>query len=75
MTSKQIAIRNVAKLVGLALIVGFGTGILINTVPVAILGIGASVIVLGFLIKMIYDIELSKAEHLETLNKLNNLKG
>ena len=75
MTSKQIAIRNVAKLVGLALIVGFGTGILINTVPVVILGIGASVIVMGFLIKMIYDIELSKAEHLETLNKLNNLKG
>ena len=75
MTSKQIAIRNVAKLVGLALIMGFGTGILINTVPVAVLGIGASVLILGYLIKMIYDIELSKAQHLEALNKLNNLKG
>ena len=70
MTAKQIAIRNVIKLVALALIVGTGTGILLNTVPLAILGIGASIAMLIFLIKMVYDLELSKAEHLETLNKL-----
>jgi hydrogenase/urease accessory protein HupE len=75
MTAKQIAIRNVTKMVSIALIVGLGTGVLIKTVPLAILGIGACVIGIGFLVKMVYDVELSKAEHLETLNKLNNLKG
>jgi hydrogenase/urease accessory protein HupE len=44
-------------------------------VPLAILGIAFSVFMLGFLIKMVYDLELSKAEHLEALNKLNTPKG
>ena len=72
MTAKQIAIRNVTKMASIALIVGVGTGVLIKTVPLAILGIGACVIGISFLVKMVYDVELSKAEHLETLN---NLKG
>ena len=75
MTPKQIAIRNMAKMVGLSLIVGAGTGILLNTVPLVILGIGFSIILIGFLGKMIYDLELSKAEHLQALNKLNTPKG
>jgi|LauGreDrversion4_2_1035121.scaffolds.fasta_scaffold144600_4 hypothetical protein len=75
MTPKQIAIRNMAKMVGLSLIVGAGTGILLNTVPLVILGIGFSIILIGFLGKMIYDLELSKAEHLQALNNLNTPKG
>ena len=75
MTPKQIAIRNMAKMVGLSLIVGAGTGILLNTVPLVIQGIGFSIILIGFLGKMIYDLELSKAEHLQALNNLNTPKG
>jgi uncharacterized membrane protein YfcA len=75
MTPKQTALRNMAKMVGLALIAGAATGFLLNTVPLAILGIAFSVFMLGFLIKMVYDLELSKAEHLEALNKLNTPKG
>jgi uncharacterized membrane protein YfcA len=75
MTPKQTALRNMAKIVGLALIAGAATGFLLNTVPLAILGIAFSVFMLGFLIKMVYDLELSKAEHLEALNKLNTPKG
>lgn len=72
MTPKQTAIRNVAKTVAIALVTGIGTGVLLNTVPLAILGIGACVIGMGFLIKMVYELELDKAERLE---KLNNPRG
>lgn len=72
MTPKQIATRNVVKMVAFALIVGFGTGMLLSYVPLAILGIGACVVMLGFLIKMVYELELDKAERLE---KLNNPKA
>ena len=41
MTLKQRALLEVAKTFTLALVVGGGTGILLNTVPLAILGIGA----------------------------------
>jgi hypothetical protein len=72
MTPKQIAIRNMGKMVGLSLVVGAGTGILLNTVPLAILGIGFAVLGIGYLAKMIYEMELDKAERLAELNKLND---
>lgn len=75
MTPKQTALVNMAKLVGVALIGGAVTSVLLMTVPLAILGIAGSFVLLGFLAKMIYDLELSKAEHLEALNKLNTPKG
>ena len=72
MTPKQIAVRNVAKMIAIAVIVGVGTGVLLNTVPLYILGIGAATIMLAFLIRMVYEMELDKAERLA---KLNNPKG
>jgi len=75
MTPKQTALFNMAKLVGVGVLAGAVTSALLMTVPLAILGIAGSVVLLGFLAKMIYDLELSKAEHLEALNKLNNPKG
>ena len=70
MTAKQTALRNMAKMVALALIVGSSAGLLIMTVPVAVLGIGSAMIMFVCLAKMIYDLELSKAEYRETLIKL-----
>ena len=75
MTPKQTALFNMAKLVGVALIAGAVTSVLLMTVPLAILGIGACVIMMLYLVHMIYELELSKAQHLEALNKLNNPKG
>ena len=72
MTAKETAIRNVLKMIVTAVIVGIGTGILLNTVPLHILGIGACLIMLAFLIRMVYILELDKAERLE---KLNNPKA
>lgn len=69
MTAKQTAIRNVIKLILTATAVGVGTGILLNTVPLHIVGIGLAVLGLAFMIKVVYDIELDKAERLEKLNQ------
>jgi hypothetical protein len=70
MTPKQTALINVAKMVGLAILAGAVTSLLLMHVPLPYLGIGACVIVLLYLVHMIYELELSKAEHLESLNKL-----
>jgi hypothetical protein len=75
MTSKQTALINTAKMIGVALITGTVTGILLMTVPLPLLGLGAAVIAILYLVHMIYELELSKAEHLEALNKLNTPKG
>jgi fatty acid desaturase len=74
MTPKQTALINVAKMVGLALLVGAVTTVLLMHVPLPYLGIGVCVSVMLFLIHMIYELELSKAEHLKSLNELNKMK-
>jgi hypothetical protein len=74
MTPKQTALINVAKMVGLALLAGAVTSLLLMHVPLPYLGIGACVIVLLYLVHMIYELELTKAEHLEALNTLNKMK-
>ena len=75
MTAKETAMRNVFKMVAFALLGGLVINVLLITVPLHILGIAACVIMLGCLVKMVYELELSKAEHRETLNKLNNPKA
>jgi hydrogenase/urease accessory protein HupE len=74
MTPKQTALINVAKMVGLAILAGAVTSLLLMHVPLPYLGIGACVIVLLYLVHMIYELELSKAEHLDALNTLNKMK-
>lgn len=69
MTAKQIAMRNVIKMLAIAVIVGVGTGILLNTVPLHIIGIGLSIVGLAYLTRMVYVMELDKAERLEKLNR------
>jgi hypothetical protein len=62
LTLKQRAAIEVAKLLALAVVIGTGTGILLNTLPLAIIGIGACAIMLVFLLKMVYDAKLSELE-------------
>jgi fatty acid desaturase len=68
---KQTALLNVAKLVGLAALAGFVPVVLLMTVPLLYIGIGGCVIVLLYLVHMIYELELAKAEHHEALKELN----
>ena len=67
LTLKQRAAVEVAKLLALAVVIGTGTGILLNTLPLAIIGIGACAIMLVFLLKMVYDAKLSQLEAEEKL--------
>jgi uncharacterized membrane protein len=67
LTLKQRAAVEVAKIFILAIVIGTGTGILLNTVPLTIIGIGACTIMLVFGTKMIYDTKLSQLEAEEKL--------
>lgn len=69
MTLKQKAALEVAKLVALTTAIGFGTGILLNTVPLAIVGIGAGIIMIVYLLHAMYKIKLSQLETEENLKK------
>lgn len=76
MTPKQTAIRNVAKLVGVAVLAGAATSALVAFVPLPLIGIGFCAIVMLYLIHMIYELELSRAEYRETLTQLKkDLEG
>ena len=68
---KQTAMLNVAKLVGVAVLAGSVTSVLLMAVPLPYLGIGVCVIVMLYLIHMLYELELSKAETREALKELN----
>lgn len=74
MTPKQTALINVSKMLGVAVLTGSVTSLLLIHVPFPYLGIGACVVVMLFLVHMIYEVELSKAEHLKSLNDLNKMK-
>ena len=76
MTAKQTAMLNVAKMLGVAVLAGTVTSLLLIFVPLPYIGIGVCVIVMLFLVHMIYELELSKAEYRETLTQLKkDLEG
>lgn len=69
MTPKQIALYQVAKIISLSVIVGLSCGFLFSYFSFKEMAVGLTVFVLIFLIKLVYDIELSRAETLAKLNK------
>jgi hypothetical protein len=69
MTLKQQAALEVVKVFALATAMGVGTGILINTVPLAIIGIGACFIMMAYGAVMVYKLKLSQLETEQQLNK------
>jgi hypothetical protein len=76
MTAKQTALINTSKMLGVAVLAGSVTSLLLIFVPLPYIGIGVCVVVLLFLVHMIYELELSKAEYRETLAQLKkDLEG
>lgn len=69
MTSKQIALLHVGKLLAIALVGGIAINILFVYFTLTEIGIGFCIGLLAFLIKMVYTIEY---EHAESLRKLND---
>jgi hypothetical protein len=70
MTPKQTALLNMSKLLGIALVFGFFTNVAFTYFTIAEIGVGFCAGMIVYLCKMVYDIELAKAEHLESLNRL-----
>jgi hypothetical protein len=74
MSPKQTALIQTAKLFAVALLVGMLTSLAFAYFTVSQIGTAFALVILAYLGKMIYDMELSKAEHLQTLKKLNDIK-
>ena len=72
MTSKQIALLNVTKIIALAIITGALVGYLLITFSLAHVSMALSAAMLLYVIKMMYDLELDKAERLKQLNDSNS---
>ena len=70
MTPKQTALIQTFKLFAIAILAGVLVNVAFTYFTVAQIGIAFALAVFAALVKMIYDVELSKAEHLEALNKM-----
>ena len=74
MNIKQMAIVNVAKLVGFAVAVGVIVNVGLHYLGIATVGVILAAGVLVYMIKFMYDIELSKLESKNALTKLKELE-
>jgi protein-L-isoaspartate O-methyltransferase len=70
---KQIALIQTAKLFAIALSIVVLTNLAFAYLTVFQIGIGFCIVVLAFLVKTVYDIELYKAKDREALKELNEL--
>jgi hypothetical protein len=73
MTIKQMAAMRVAAFIAVATLVGLAASAAIAYWGLATVGLAASLAVLAYLIKLMYDIELSKLESKNALRKLKDL--
>jgi len=74
MNIRQMAALNVLKIVALAVAVGILVNVSLHYIGIATVGIIAAVALLAYLIKFMYDMELSKLESKNTLRKLKELE-
>jgi hypothetical protein len=70
MTPKQTALIQTLKLFAIAIAAGVLINVAFAYLTVVQVGIAFTLAVLALLIKFVYDLELSKAEHLDALNKM-----
>ena len=70
MTPKQTALIQTLKLFAFAFLASVLISVAFTYFTVAQVGIAFALAVFAALVKMIYDVELSKAEHLAALNKM-----
>ena len=70
MTPKQTALIQTFKLFALAILAGVLVNVAFTYFTVAQVGTAFALAIFAALVKMIYDVELSKAEHLDALNKM-----
>lgn len=71
MTPKQTAIFNVAGILATTVGTCIVMAVLVQVFSVVELAIGAGVLMIAWLVKMLYDIELDRATRLQELDKTN----
>lgn len=69
MTPKQTALRNVAFMLATALLAGLAIGSVFTYFTVTQIGIAFCALMFIWALKMLYDMELDKAERLAKLNQ------
>jgi hypothetical protein len=74
MNIKQMAMLRVAKLIGFAVAVSIAVNVGIHYLGIATVGVLFAAGVLAYMIKFMYDIELSKLESKNALTKLKELE-
>jgi hypothetical protein len=74
MTPKQTALVQTLKLFAIAIAAGVLINVAFAYFTIVQIGTAFALVVFAALGKMVYDIELSKAEHLKSLNELNKMK-
>jgi hypothetical protein len=74
MTPKQTALIQTLKLFAIAIAAGVLINVAFAYFTIVQIGTAFALVVFAALVKMVYDIELSKAEHLDALNTLNKMK-
>jgi hypothetical protein len=74
MTIKQMAAVNVLKIIGLALAVGIVFNLGLHYLGLAVMGTVFAAALLAYMIKFVYDVELSKLESKNALAKLKELE-
>lgn len=74
MNIKQMAALNVAKILGAAVLGAVLVNMAIHFLSLAVTGVILAVLALAWFCKFAYDIELSKLESKNALNKLKEIK-
>jgi hypothetical protein len=75
MTPKQTALRNTLAVFASGIVGGLLMAVIVVNFTLAQISIGFGILFVLCISKLVYDLELSKAEHLKTLNELNTPKG
>jgi hypothetical protein len=74
MNIRQLAAMNVAKFVAVTFVMGAVSALLLNMWGVVGLGVAFTGVMLVYAVKSMYDMELSKLESRNALNKLKELE-
>jgi hypothetical protein len=74
MNIRQLAAMNVAKFVAVTFVMGAVSALLLNMWGVVGLGVAFTGVMLVYAVKSMYDMELSKLESKNALNKLKELE-
>lgn len=69
MTPKQTALVNVSLLMLTAVAGGFAIGALLALFDPYWVGVGVAIVLLAYIVKMVYDMEVDKATRLQHLNE------